>query len=202
MRQNKFAFTLVELIVVITILAVLWTIAFVSMQWYSQRAKNSKIVQDIKTLSSAVEIWITSWKIWNLSSLVLGDLSAQNWVSPSSSITLFDSNNNAYTWALDGISIIYSIWNIDFSSLRQNGDDFKDWNENDYIIATALTGSTAYFQIAGQQIANSGEYLATIKWNYYPQIWDTASLVSASGSMSPIIDNQSLWIQAQDTHLY
>lgn len=202
MIHKKYAFTLVELIVVITILAVLWTIAFISMQWYAQRAKNSKIVQDIKTLSSAVEIWITSWKIWNLSSLVLGDLSDQNWVTSNSSITLFDDNNNSYTWILDWVSIQYSIWNIDFQSLRQNGDDFKDWNQNAYIIATALTGSTAYFQIAGQQIANSGEYLATIKWNYYPQSWDTASLVSASGSQTPITDNQSLWIQAQDTHLY
>jgi len=34
--MNKKAFTLVELIVVITILAILWTIAFISLQGYSR----------------------------------------------------------------------------------------------------------------------------------------------------------------------
>ena len=44
------AFTLVELIVVITILAILWTIAFISLQWHSQSARNSTRISDIKSL--------------------------------------------------------------------------------------------------------------------------------------------------------
>lgn len=202
MKQNFRAFTLVELIVVITILAILWTIAFISLQGYSQTAKNSKIAQDIKTLSSAIEIWITSWKISNLASLVSWDISSQNWVSPSSIVTVYDDNQLAYTWVLDGVSIDYSIWNIDFAALKQNGDDFKDSNWNDYIITTALTGSTAYYQLAGQQIANSGEFLATIKWNYNPQDWDTLSLVSAKWSQTPVIDKENLGTKLQDTNLY
>lgn len=40
--KNIKAFTLVELIVVITILAILWTIAFISLQWYTRDARSLK----------------------------------------------------------------------------------------------------------------------------------------------------------------
>jgi prepilin-type N-terminal cleavage/methylation domain-containing protein len=55
-NTKKQAFTLVELIVVITILAILGTIAFISLQGYSQDAKNSKVSSDLGTLASAIEI--------------------------------------------------------------------------------------------------------------------------------------------------
>lgn len=38
-NKNIKAFTLVELIVVITILSILWTIAFISLQWYSSNSR-------------------------------------------------------------------------------------------------------------------------------------------------------------------
>ena len=52
-KWNK-AFTLVELIVVITILAILWTIAFLSLQGYSQNARDWVRVSDIKN----IEKWL------------------------------------------------------------------------------------------------------------------------------------------------
>ena len=61
--QNKKAFTLVELIVVITILAILWTIAFISLQWYSAQARDSKRVSDINNIKTSLELFsINSWK--------------------------------------------------------------------------------------------------------------------------------------------
>lgn len=47
---KKNAFTLVELIIVITILAVLATIAFTSYIWYSMQARDSVRLADIKTV--------------------------------------------------------------------------------------------------------------------------------------------------------
>lgn len=57
--KNKKAFTLVELIVVITILAILWTIAFLSFQWYSRDARDSIRIADIQNISKTLEITLT-----------------------------------------------------------------------------------------------------------------------------------------------
>ena len=82
--MNKKAFTLVELIVVITILAVLWTIAFVSFQDYVLNSRDSKRTTDIKNIEKALELsklqtgvypmpgnasaitfsWATAWEQW------------------------------------------------------------------------------------------------------------------------------------------
>ncbi len=61
--QNNFWFTLVELIVVITILAILWTIAFISLQWYSAQARDSKRVSDIQNIKKSLELFsLNTWK--------------------------------------------------------------------------------------------------------------------------------------------
>ena len=56
MRNTRKAFTLVELIVVITILAILGTIAFISLQGYSADARNSKRSSDLGELVKTVSI--------------------------------------------------------------------------------------------------------------------------------------------------
>ena len=53
-------FTLVELIVVITILAILWTIAFISLQWYARDARDSVRVADLKS----IEKWLEFVLLW------------------------------------------------------------------------------------------------------------------------------------------
>lgn len=57
--RNKKAFTLVELIVVITILAVLATIWYISMVWYSQSARDSKRLSDIKSIQTSLNLHVT-----------------------------------------------------------------------------------------------------------------------------------------------
>ncbi len=54
--KNKW-FTLVELIVVITILIILWTIAFISLQWYTKSARNSTRISDIKNTVNVLELF-------------------------------------------------------------------------------------------------------------------------------------------------
>ena len=62
-KINKQAFTLVELIVVITILAILWTIAFISLAWYSQDARDSTRISDLSTMKTSLELFhLNAWK--------------------------------------------------------------------------------------------------------------------------------------------
>jgi len=59
----KKAFTLVELIVAITILAILWTIAFISLQWYSKSSRDSVRISDVSNMKTALELFhLNSWK--------------------------------------------------------------------------------------------------------------------------------------------
>lgn len=61
--KNKSAFTLVELIVVITILAILGTIAFISLQWYSADARDSSRISDINHIKTSLELFsLATWK--------------------------------------------------------------------------------------------------------------------------------------------
>ncbi|MDD3645804.1 MAG: leucine-rich repeat protein [Candidatus Gracilibacteria bacterium] len=64
MHKQKNAFTLVELIVVITILAILSTIAFISLSGYSQSARNSARTTDVKTIEKALQLYGTRNSIY------------------------------------------------------------------------------------------------------------------------------------------
>jgi prepilin-type N-terminal cleavage/methylation domain-containing protein len=55
--MNTKAFTLVELIVVITILAILWTIGFISLQWYSKSARDSTRISDITSMEKILNLY-------------------------------------------------------------------------------------------------------------------------------------------------
>ncbi len=62
-QNNSLWFTLVELIVVITILAILWTIAFISLQWYSAQARDTTRITDIQNIKTSLELFsLNTWK--------------------------------------------------------------------------------------------------------------------------------------------
>lgn len=61
-KKQKKAFTLIELIVVITILAILWTIAFIALQGYSSNSRDSVRLSDVSKIKKALELYsIETW---------------------------------------------------------------------------------------------------------------------------------------------
>lgn len=62
MQNQKKAFTLIELIVVVVILAILWTIAFISMKDYSKWSRNSVRITDVWLMKQS--LWIFEVETW------------------------------------------------------------------------------------------------------------------------------------------
>lgn len=166
--QNK-GFTLVELIVVITILAILGTIAFISLQGYSTDAKNSKVTSDLKNIASALEAKRTQSST-TLASFLNNDLSANNSVSGTfgSGVTLAAGTN-------------YGVGNMSFTTLGQNGSDFKDPNGGnaDYLFAYGTVTGHSGYQLAGQIVEDDVKE-ARVIGNYYEKVAsDVDGLISA-----------------------
>jgi prepilin-type N-terminal cleavage/methylation domain-containing protein len=196
MKKLQKGFTLVELIVVITILAILGTIAFISLQGYSQDAKNSKVTSDLRSLVSGIEIALTDGTLSGIKDLVDNtsagdalDYAGDNVVATTESISIFDTLNNRSTGALDSSGATYDVGIVDFAAIRQSGEDFVDSGFNNYVAAAAYSGATAYYQLAGQKKEASGAYTSIIKGNYVAQEDDADSLVSASGSTTAVVND-------------
>lgn len=173
MRMSQKGFTLVELIVVITILAILGTIAFISLQGYSQDAKNSKVTSDIRTLVSAVETGVTD-----------GSFSLTNMIVSGSGTLAAGTFGSGVTLVASGVGKNADIGIMNFATIRQNGADFKDPTGNNYLVAYASdAGNTdnTFYQIAGQTTNPAGTFDAVVRGNYVEIITaDVDGLISAA----------------------
>lgn len=194
MRKVQKGFTLVELIVVITILAILGTIAFISLQGYSQDAKNSKVASDIRSIVSAIE-----------TSLTQGPTSVHDLNDNSLQATHGEHITNAGTFA-SGVTLSGSTSQagyINFIALGQNGDDFVDANGNSYIIGsmtnTAVNPNTAStatenflsYQVVGEK-GSADTRQAVVKGNYVAAGSDVGGLVSLPADTTAVTNDLSL----------
>lgn len=169
MQKNKLWFTLVELIVVITILAILWTIAFISFQWYTQNSRDSKRIADINSLKTSLEItslntwkyplpdnyypttysWANVWNQWTIWEKVVTNLREiiKIPVDPLSDIE--------YTYSVLNTNLEYEIWTImesdnpivllnkTFADTNITSKAYITWNYN-WILAKVSTWTTTY----------------------------------------------------------
>ncbi|MDD2907651.1 MAG: prepilin-type N-terminal cleavage/methylation domain-containing protein [Candidatus Gracilibacteria bacterium] len=148
MQKNNKAFTLVELIVVITILAILGTIAFINLQGYSTSARDSKRVSDINNIMK--KIGIESSKGTSISSLI-------NTTKTNSGLTI-DGNSGS---SIQGTA--------NFLALKEDGNSFKDPVTNgDYVLSYSVGGSgTGAYKFNQISTVNEEENTAVVKGNYY-----------------------------------
>ena len=172
MRNTKQAFTLVELIVVITILAILWTIAFISLQGYSADARNSKRNNDINSLAGQMNVKVTEWT--SLLSFADDSTITDAWLS-AWNISI------SWTWGTDNTN--YDAWVPNYLVLGVKSDDFKDpdWDEYRVGLSTKKWGT---YEFASSIENGSGERETDIVGTYNPRTQEVVTLSSAMTSTS------------------
>lgn len=156
------AFTLVELIVVITILSILATIAFISLQWHSKNARDSVRLSDIKTIEKAFSIVMTKWE-----SLPMPDDKIE--ITSSWTVLWYQW----YAWELALWTIWVHWWWKDpltqeryIYSLYLNGTYYQIWAEVENLWAYNPSNfeKDIYRELINTTYANSKS--AIVKWNY------------------------------------
>jgi len=173
MKNNtKQAFTLVELIVVITILAILWTIAFINLQWYASEARDSKRLSDVYNIQKKISLERAKW---TYPSNIM-----KNWVDISTWLTI--------SWNMPTDA---KQWIVDFQEIKENEDDFKDpiWTNYVYSYSVWWSWTWAYKFIQLATI-NEQKNEALLVWDYYKiQSTDSSSIVFSDSSnlSSPLV---------------
>jgi prepilin-type N-terminal cleavage/methylation domain-containing protein len=172
-KKIKTAFTLVELIVVITILVILWAISFIALQWFSADARDSKRLSDIRSLLTKIEVERTKWT--QLSSMI---------------DTSYDEDGCTWKWAWTHSTTINTIdvpwtqqWCVNFEVLREDPKSFRDPSWGDYPFAYAewvtdeWTDNEKEYSFVQMATVSEKGWWTKLIWSYYKmQDWDSSSL--------------------------
>lgn len=150
-------FTLVELIVVITILAILWSIAFISLQGYSSDARNSKRTSDLGSLQSALSTQLAQ---------------GQAILSFVTSV----SDNRIVAWATTAIWWTWIIYGTDYDAGTINYAalpavkqvDFQDPTGQAYAF-WATTKKNWQYELAATIEQGQWAKIAKVQWTYSPR---------------------------------
>ncbi len=181
-RIEQKAFTLVELIVVITIIAILSTIWFVAYSWFSSKARDSSRVAQLKSINWALESYTTRWKLplpddkvtiyaswtiiwyqWNAWEAVLNKIWIKEWWK--------DPNDDKYyTYSIDS-----KLKNIQLLAFLEN-----DINEDKE--TTSIINNYGLFKKV-----NATDYTNRIARPYWSKLW-----ILLDVSNNPIQENTNL----------
>lgn len=157
MKSKNNGFTLIELIIVITILAILWTISFIAFLWYTKNARDSVRISDINSMIKSLEIYhIMIWE--------------------------FPDPSNKYSITYSG-SLVWNqgtFWDSVFTNVRElSKKPIDPLTGNEYTYS--LTNTKQEFQIAAMYEWN----LISFSNILYPQAyadnnWKTKSIVKGN----------------------
>lgn len=133
------AFTLVELIIVITILAILSTVAYISFQWYTKDARDWIRMSDIKQIYN----WLSIYKTQTEKTLL-----PDNYINIQSWTTTISYQWYAWAWVLRALRI--SWW--------------KDpWTKDYYIYTTDVNTKKAQLMTYMETSDKDIQYLSQLK---------------------------------------
>jgi len=177
--MKKQAFTMVELIVVITILAILWTIAFINFQWYSWLARDSKRLNDVTDLFKIISLGIVNWI--EPSDVMKNGVDIKSWLN--------------IWW---NTPLYWKQWTINFPILKQSESNFKDPNWDDYIFSFVVWEKSTWIWYRYMQLATISEVenKAVVIWDYRKkEVTDSESLIfSDPSNLSSSLVINNLWV--------
>ncbi len=168
---KKSWFTLVELIVVITILAILWSIAFISLQGYSSDARNSKRTSDLNSIQSAMSTQLAQGQ------------AIKSFVWADSNGNAFTNINIAWTWSTTDD---YAAGSINYAALPVKAADFLDPSTNAPYVIGITTKNNGKYELAASIEQGAGSKVARVVWNYnargsgaiFVNTWSIASVLT------------------------
>lgn len=169
-KTTRSAFTLVELIVVITILAILGTITFISLQGYSADARNSKRTSDINNMQSAISIkmaeggWLMAF-VGGTNENLLTNIALAGAVEHSGAT----------------LTATYDAGLPNYTALGVKAEEFQDPNGQDYRIG-ATTTAGGRFELAASIEGDNGPE-ALVKGTYDGRDITTGAIDSVSGNV-------------------
>ena len=173
MKKINKGFTLVELIVVITILAVLWTIAFVSFQWYASNSRDSVRLTDLSNISKAIKVKLAAWE-----TLLMPDKSVEiqtNWEVLNYQWLMWEKILSHY-WISNG-------W-VDPLDLKPYTYAINK-NKNKYQVLAFLENGDYISFLNHKTYADN-------KQKFHKSVWDTLGILLDPTDNTPLINSWSL----------
>lgn len=158
--KNNKAFTITELIVVIIILAILWTISFISIQSYSRNARDSIRKTDVSNVVKSLEIF---------------NAKSGFYPAPTDWTQITFSGAEVWTQGIIWKSVIDSVDSLTqeiYDPVTQTPYTYSRLNNKKrFQIATAIEWNVAFNHNWGvliqESFASSGTVVnAYVKWNY------------------------------------
>lgn len=184
MKNTLKAFSIVELIVVATILGILGMIAYISIQDHSETTQNSQIAKNLSQVTQDISNGLDTWDISNITDIINIDeiLFANHSVAGEygSGLTLWSDGD-------------YLIGTLNFENISPESTPLQDNDGNEYIIAVIDTEDEDSFQIVGQTKNAAGSYEAVVNGSYGPlSPTDLPGLISKNGEKIPLTNTAPL----------
>ena len=195
MNKQKHAFTLVELIVVITILAILWTIAFISLQWYSRDSRDSVRISDMASIKTTLELfhlWAGKYPLTTDGTPVLYSWT-EAWTQGSfweSTVSNIDKFDKIPTDPLMDRQYVYSV-----TEKRQEYEIawIVEW-DTIWLNSTLINESLAWDKVAKLKITwnYNGKFLKLSTW-WVDYVLNIPSIITSTwGTLDYILANNGL----------
>lgn len=148
-----------EVAVVWTTLWAIWgTVAYISLQWYEQEARNSSKISDMNMIKASIKLYLMKHWSTALIDLVIVDK------SKSENTLIRIGWNKIIEWGN------YFIWSIDYGRMSTLRKDFLYNNWVEYKIAVYQDWNRKQYQLLTFLEEGSKKSKVLVKWNYFPRI--------------------------------